>query len=137
LKQNVRLVKRSPRRLPLILLDEKLLEDAFLNFILNSLDAMPNGGRLAITICYDHNAEEIIIHLADSGCGIPEDNLSKIFDPFFTTKKDGTGLGLSLAKQIIELHKGRIHIESKPDYGTEVTVRLPVYREKVSEDGPR
>ncbi|PIQ95194.1 MAG: hypothetical protein COV68_00520 [Nitrospirae bacterium CG11_big_fil_rev_8_21_14_0_20_41_14] len=79
----------------------------------------------------------MLISFVDSGCGISEDNLNRIFDPFFTTKREGTGLGLSLALQIIELHKGKIHIESKPDYGTEVTVRLPVYRERVSEDGPR
>jgi PAS domain S-box-containing protein len=138
LKQHIRLTKRFPKRLPQIFLDEKLLEDAFLNFMLNALDAMPKGGRLAITAYYDHDAEEILISFVDSGCGISEDNLSRIFDPFFTTKKDGTGLGLSLALQIIELHKGKIHVESKPDdYGTEITVRLPVYRERVSEDGPR
>jgi len=135
-KQHVRLTKRFPKRLLLIFLDGKLLEDAFLNFILNGLDAMPKGGRLAITAYYDHDAEEILISFVDSGCGISEDNFSRIFDPFFTTKKDGTGLGLSLALQIVELHKGKIHIESKPDYGTEVTVRLPVHKE-VSEDVPR
>ncbi len=135
LKQNIRLIKRFPRRLPQIFLDENLLQDAFMNFILNALDSMPKGGRLAITAYYDHDTEEIITSFADSGCGILEDNLCRIFDPFFTTKKDGTGLGLSLAKQAIELHKGKIHIESKSDYGTEVTVRIPVYEERVSEDG--
>ncbi|MFZ6016322.1 MAG: two-component system sensor histidine kinase NtrB [Nitrospirota bacterium] len=127
-KQNVHLTKRFPRRLPQVFLDERLLEEAFLNLILNSLDAMPKGGRLAITAYYDHNAQEIIINFADSGCGILEDNLEKVFDPFFTTKKSGTGLGLSLVQEVIEIHKGKIYIESKPDYGTEVTVRLPVYK---------
>lgn len=128
LKQRVRLSKRFPRILPQILLDEKLLKEAFLNLIFNALDAMPNGGRLAINAYYEHNDEEIVIAFCDSGCGISEDNVGRIFDPFFTTKKEGTGLGLSLALQIIELHKGKIHIESKPDYGTEVMVRLPVYK---------
>ncbi|MEW6002855.1 MAG: ATP-binding protein [Nitrospirota bacterium] len=134
LKQHIRLAKRFPRRLPRIFLDEKLLEEAFLNLILNALDAMPKGGRLAITAYYDHNAEETIIGFVDSGCGISDDNLSRIFDPFFTTKKDGTGLGLSLAQRIVELHRGKIHIESKPDYGTEVTVRLPVCKEVLSQN---
>ena len=129
LKQNVRLIKRFPRRLPPIFMDEHLLGDAFLNFIQNALDAMPKGGSLAITAYYDHKTEEIITSFADSGCGILEDNLCRIFDPFFTTKKDGTGLGLSLTKQIIEFHKGKIHIESKSNYGTEITVRTPVYKE--------
>jgi signal transduction histidine kinase len=134
LKQNVRLIKKLSRRLPQIFLDEKFLKEAFLNLILNAVEAMPRGGRLAITAYYDHNAEEIVTTFCDSGCGITEDNLSRIFYPFFTTKKEGTGLGLSLARQVIELHKGKIHIESKPDYGTEVTVRLPVYEGMVSED---
>jgi signal transduction histidine kinase len=127
-KQKVLLIKRSSRRLPEISLDERLLEEAFLNLILNALDAMPKGGRLAITTYYDYNAREIVISFIDSGSGISEDNQGRIFYPFFTTKKNGTGLGLSLALQIIELHKGKIHIESKLDYGTEVTVRLPAYK---------
>jgi len=135
-KQHIRLTKKFPRRLPQILLDEKVLKEAFINLMLNAMDAMPKGGRLAITAYYDHDAEEVVISFADSGCGITEDNLEKVFDPFFTTKKSGTGLGLSLAQQIIELHKGKIYIESKPDCGTEVTVRLPVYKE-VSEDESR
>lgn len=134
-KQDVLLIKKFPRRLPQLLLDEKLLEEAFINLILNALDAMPKGGRLVITAHYNHNAEEIVISFADSGCGISENDLKRVFDPFFTTRKSGTGLGLSLTHQIIELHKGKINIESKPDYGTEVTVRLPVYKERVSESG--
>ena len=135
LKQRVRLSKRFPRTLPQILLDEKLLKEAFLNLIFNALDAMPNGGRLAINAYYEHNDEEIVIAFCDSGCGISEDNVGRVFDPFFTTKKEGTGLGLSLAQQIIEIHKGKIYIESKPDYGTEITVRLPASKGMVSEDG--
>lgn len=126
IKQNVRLTKRFSRRLPSMLLDDKLLEDAFLNFMLNALAAMPRGGRLAVIGCYDHNEGELVISFIDSGCGIPEDHMGSIFDPFFTTKKDGTGLGLFLARQVVELHKGNIQIESKPGYGTEITVRLPV-----------
>lgn len=135
LKQRIRLTKRFPRGLPQIFLNKKLLEEAFLNFALNGLDAMPRGGRLVITAYYDHKAEEIIVSFADSGCGISEYNLSRIFDPFFTTKKNGTGLGLSLALQTIELHKGKIHIESKLDYGTEVTVRLPAYSVRIAYKG--
>ncbi len=133
-KQRVRLSKRWSKRLPQILLDERRLEEAFLNFILNAVDAMPKGGRLAITAYYDHNAEEIVTSFADSGCGISEENLSKIFDPFFTTKKGGVGLGLSLAHKIIDYHKGKIYVESKINHGTEVIVRLPIYKEEISEN---
>jgi len=135
LKQRVRFSKRFSGTLPQILLDEKLLKEAFVDLIFNALDAMPNGGRLAINAYYEHNGEDIVITFWDSGCGISEDNMGRIFDPFFTTKKEGTGLGLSLVHQIIEIHKGKIHIESKPEHGTEITVRLPVSKGMVSEDG--
>lgn len=128
LKQRVRLSKRIQKRLPKIFMDEKLLTSAFLNFIFNSLDAMPKGGVIVITSYYNSNSQMITINVMDSGCGIPEDNLKKIFDPYFTTRKDGTGMGLSTAREIIDLHKGKIHIKSKPDYGTEVTIRLPIYK---------
>lgn len=124
LKQHVRVTKRFQRKLPQFYLDEKLLEESFLNIIINALDAMPKGGRLIITTYYDYDADEIKVSFFDSGYGISEDDLGKVFDPFFTTKRDGTGLGLSLAAQTIELHKGKIHIHSKPDYGTEVTIRF-------------
>jgi PAS domain S-box-containing protein len=135
LKQRVRLSKRFPRPLPQILIDEKLLKEALLNLIFNALDAMPNGGRLAITAYYEHNDEELVITFCDSGGGISEDKVGRVFDPFFTTKKEGTGLGLSLALQNIEIHKGKIYIKSNPEHGTEVTIRLPVYKEMVSKDG--
>lgn len=135
LKQHVRLNKRCPRRLPPILIDEKLLEEALLNIMLNAIDAMPKGGRLSVISCYDSNTEGIAISFIDSGCGISEDHIDRIFDPFFTTKRDGTGLGLYLARQIVELHKGVISVESKPDCGTEIAVRLPAHRGGVSGDG--
>jgi signal transduction histidine kinase len=127
LKQRVRLAKRSSKRLPPVLMDSKLIEEAFLNFMLNALDAMPKGGRLAVITCYDPDTEEIAISFIDSGCGISEGHLDRIFDPFFTTKKDGTGLGLSVALRIIDLHKGNVRINSRPGCGTEITVRLPAY----------
>ncbi len=129
-KQRVRVAKRLPKRLPPVLMDVKILEEAFLNFVLNAIEAMPSGGRLAIIAGYAPLAHEITISFIDSGKGISEDHIDKVFDPFFTMKKDGTGLGLSLARQIIKIHGGDIHIKSKPNYGTEVTVFLPEYRVK-------
>ena len=74
----------------------------------------------------DDESNEIVISFLDTGCGITPKNLDKIFTPFFSTKKDGSGLGLCLAHQVISYHKGRIKIESKLGQGTEVIVRLPV-----------
>ncbi|MEW5767360.1 MAG: ATP-binding protein [bacterium] len=129
-QQGVRLTRRYSRRLPLILLDEKRLEEAFLNFILNALDAMPNGGRLTITTYSDSQNNEVGVRFSDTGQGIPEENLNEIFTPFFTTKEEGIGLGLCLAHQIVTYHKGKINIESKVGQGTEVIVSLPISREE-------
>jgi len=123
LEQGVRLQRRCSRGLGRIMLDAKLMEQVFLNFILNSLDAMKKGGRLFIS-AYPRG-EEVIICFSDTGRGIRKKDLQRIFDPFFTTKKDGVGLGLSLARRIIEFHNGRIEVTSKVNQGTKVTVSLP------------
>jgi len=109
-KQRVRLARKWSRRLPSILLDEKRLEEAFLNFILNALDAMPGGGRLMINAHPDFEANEVVISFLDTGEGIAPENLNKMFSPFFSTKEDGVGLGLCLAHQVISYHKGRINV---------------------------
>ncbi|MBI5287232.1 MAG: PAS domain-containing protein [Deltaproteobacteria bacterium] len=127
-RQRIRLVRRWSRRLPQILIDEKGFEEAFLNIILNALDAMPDGGRLSIT-AYPQD-DEIVISFSDTGNGIPQENLGRIFNPFFTTKENGVGLGLCLALQVVSCHKGRIDIESKVDEGTEVVVRVPICRKQ-------
>lgn len=125
IRQRVRLVRKWSRRIPSILLDEKRLEEAFLNFILNALDAMPGGGRLMINAHPDFTDNEIVISFLDTGEGIAPENLNKMFTPFFSTKEDGVGLGLCLAHQVIGYHKGKIKIESKLGQGTEVIVRFP------------
>jgi len=129
LKQKVRLTRRLPRDFPQILLDEGRLIEAFSNIILNALDAMPEGGRVTITSYVDFQNNDLVVSFLDTGIGISQDDLNKIFNPFFTTKKDGIGLGLCLALQVINDHKGKINIESNVDQGTEVIVRLPILRE--------
>ena len=104
--------------------DPDMLYQAFLNLILNGMQAMPKGGKIDITITLDNNFIQIL--LEDEGKGIPHDLLDKIWDPFFTTKEKGTGLGLSIVKNIIESHGGNIQISNMPEYGTRVTVSLPV-----------
>jgi signal transduction histidine kinase len=126
-RDRVRLVKRVSRRLPKVMLDEKRLEGAFLNFILNALDALSRGGSLIVATYLDTLAREVVVTFTDTGVGIPEENVSRVFDPFFTTKKSGTGLGLSICHHIIARHNGSIRIKSEAGKGTEVTVRLPVY----------
>ncbi len=107
------------------------LQQVFTNLILNAQQAMPNGGELIISA--ENILDEITnrpslvkIEFSDTGCGIPEENLSRIFVPFFTTKTEkGTGLGLSISYQIIHDHKGKIEVSSQIGKGTTFTITLP------------
>jgi len=127
-KQKVSVIKKWPRSIPPILLDSDLLEQTFLNLILNSLDAMPNGGKLTIAALVNIQQNEIVVSFVDTGGGISPENLDKVIEPFFTTKETGIGLGLSFVRHAIDCHKGKISIKSKIDQGTEVMVRFPILR---------
>jgi signal transduction histidine kinase len=89
---------------------------------------MPDGGDLTIKTTYNPDERMVHVIFADTGTGIPEENLNKIFDPFFTTKEPGkgTGLGLSVIYGIIEKHNGSILVQSTPGKGTVFTIKLPV-----------
>ncbi len=111
--------------LPQIMADSNMLYQAFLNILINSMQAMPGGGEIQIEI--NSNNESVIIIFEDEGKGISEEDLDKIWDPFFTTKAMGTGLGLGIVKNIIESHGGKIDIKNNsPLRGIRVTVELPV-----------
>jgi len=105
-------------------LDAGLLKQAFLNMVLNAIQAMPHGGRLTVETGLRNDMLEVKI--ADTGIGIPEENRKKLFSPFFTTKKNGTGLGLAITYRIIENHHGTIDVLSEPGKGTTFTVKIPV-----------
>jgi signal transduction histidine kinase len=120
-----------------VMADEALLKQAFLNIMLNALEAMPEGGDLTIATRLAHagedgaggepsRAEWVEIVFDDTGHGIAEADLPRIFDPFFTTKRDGTGLGLAITYRIIENHHGSIRVVSQPAQGTTFTVTLPL-----------
>jgi len=116
--------------------DEALLKQAFLNIMLNALEAMPDGGDLAIStrvadpktvgiLDATDRDEWLEVVFDDTGTGIPEEHLGRVFDPFFTTKKDGTGLGLAITYRIIENHRGIIRATSQPGRGTTFVITLP------------
>ncbi|MBA4418310.1 MAG: hypothetical protein C0392_10435 [Syntrophus sp. (in: bacteria)] len=128
-KQHILLHKKVSRRLPPILMDEERMEKAFLNFVLNALDAMPKGGKLTINAYPYFDKNKVIITIQDTGKGIPQEDLDNIFHPFFTTKRTGIGLGLCLADQVISSHKGRLSVASKTGEGTTITIDLPIARE--------
>ncbi|MBI5050067.1 MAG: HAMP domain-containing protein [Nitrospirae bacterium] len=109
--------------LPTVKADRSLLEQVFLNLIINSIEAMPDGGEIRISGKTDDGFVEVM--LWDKGIGIPSSMKSKVFDPFFTTKVNGTGLGLSIAYNIVKAHKGKIFFDSTEGAGTVFTVKLP------------
>jgi signal transduction histidine kinase len=104
--------------------DGEKLRQAFLNIVINALQATPSGGRVSIVL--DRVGTGFKITFRDSGSGIAADNLQRIFEPFYTTKSDGTGLGLAVTRKIIEGHGGKMDIESKEGQGTTVSVSLPL-----------
>jgi len=113
--------------IPEIKADSNMLYQAFLNIILNAMQAMPDGGGIDVEITSGTN--KVIIYFKDEGQGIPEDLKEKIWDPFFTTKEKGTGLGLGIVKNIIESHGGEIHIDNRSNVGAKVTMEIPVKQE--------
>jgi two-component system NtrC family sensor kinase len=116
--------------------DENQLRQVLLNLMRNAREAMAKGGRLTVRVrrAGEGMAE---IAVADTGPGIPADDLSKVFEPFFSTKAKGTGLGLALVQQIAVEHGGRVDVESAPSLGTTFRVLLPLWREVVvASQGP-
>ncbi len=123
-RQQVRLIEKIARDLPVLLLDADRIKQVVLNLLNNALDAMPNGGDL--TISAEQVDNNILITIADTGEGINADQLPLVFEPFFTTKGQGTGLGLSICHNIITEHGGNIQIDSKLQQGTRVQIILPL-----------
>ena len=98
---------------------------ADIRFILNAIDAVKNTSEPKIVLsAYSDNDNKIIIKVADNGSGMPEDVLEQIFIPFFSTKRNGNGIGLSLCKQIMMVHKGNITVQSKVNEGTAFYLRF-------------
>ena len=119
-------LERQLEPVPAIRADFGQLRQAFANIIINACDAMPKGGTLRVRSRFDGAGRLIVIEIADTGVGIPPEQLTNVLDPFFTTKEKGTGLGLSVVYGVVERHGGRLTIDSAPGAGTTVTIRLPL-----------
>jgi signal transduction histidine kinase len=126
IKENKIEILEKYNDIPLTLIDIEQMQQALLNIILNSIQAMQNGGILEIATFYDDVSDFIEVNISDTGCGIPIEYFDKIFEPFFTTKNKGTGLGLPISSRIIENHKGFIEVTSIPGKGTKFTIKLPI-----------
>ncbi len=133
-QHRIEIIKELGKGIEPLDLDKNRMGQVFLNLFLNAMDAMPGGGQIKVRTYKEEQTEDggpgetvVVAEVEDTGAGIPEDVLNKIFDPFFTTKKckGGTGLGLSVVKNIVDRHGGEIKIENRRDRsGVRVTVRF-------------
>lgn len=123
-EKGIEVVADLERFLPRVALDAKHMRQAVLNIVQNAIAAMAGGGRLAITTRLD--GDYVSLRIADNGCGIDQEHLSKIFEPYFTTKSTGTGLGLTVVYKVVKEHDGDIQVHSELGKGTEFTIKLPV-----------
>jgi len=116
----------SDPTVPPLLLDRALLRQAVLNLVKNGLESVAQGGELRVTTRPVNDSVEIAV--SDTGVGISEEVSRHLFEPFFTTKPQGTGLGLPIARQIVEEHGGEIQWSGQAGGGATFTIRLPIKR---------
>jgi signal transduction histidine kinase len=126
---------RVDRSIPPILMDRAQIRQVFENLVLNAIEAVGDEGRVLIEAelrpagVEDGTAPEeplLEVRVSDDGPGIPDEEKDKIFYPFFTTKTEGSGVGLSMAKKIVDCHRGVIDVDRGPEGGARFTVRLPM-----------
>ena len=135
--QQIRVEWRPDPDLPTVPCDEGQLQQALLVLLINAAEAMPNGGELRASSERTPDGAAVLFRVQDSGPGIPPEILPQIFEPFFTTKEDQhrTGLGLAVARSIIERHRGDIRVNSRPGEGAEFLVLLPLEAAAVTQGG--
>ena len=129
-EQGVTITVADDVPIPHLQADPVQIKTCLMNVVLNAIQAMPGGGRLRIVTASRPGFVDITV--SDTGPGISEEDLNRIFNPYFTTKKLGIGLGLAITKKIVEEHRGRISVLSRPHEGTDVVISLPVERVEVS-----
>ena len=136
--RKIELVKHMDETLPEIVLDADRMKQVFMNVILNSMQAMPEGGNLTISCheqvtdksdnySYDKESRAVQVEISDTGIGMSQEVLARAFEPFFSTKSGGTGLGLANVKKIMEQHGGSIQIESTEGQATRVVISLSAH----------
>ncbi len=124
-EENITICTYLDPNIPGLMIDREKLEQAFINILLNSLEASSGGTTIEITSTFESNKHKAVsVVIADQGSGVPEKYLPDIFKPFFTTKSKGTGLGLSNAHRILEAHGGSIEVENRRPKGTYFKIML-------------
>jgi len=119
---------RLARQLPATPIDPEQIQQVLVNLIKNALQAMTKGGTL--TLQTGEGADGVWVSVADTGGGIPQEQINRIFEPFYTTKKKGSGLGLMIVQRIVRAHGGRIELESQVGLGTTFRIWLPLHERK-------
>jgi two-component system, NtrC family, sensor kinase len=122
-RSGIELSVNMPDDLPEVACSQSDLEQVFLNLLTNAREATPHGGRILVTV--QSTGRVVDISIADSGCGIPAENLPRVLEPFFTTKPHGNGLGLSICRTVLWEVDGTLTIQSEPGNGTRVHVGVP------------
>ncbi len=123
----IEIIKSFEADMPLVNLDKNKIVQALINIMMNAVDAMPGGGQLNIKTYVQKPIKAVFVEIEDSGTGVSEDILEDIFEPFFTTKraKGGTGLGLAVVKNIVEMHQAEINLKNRTNsHGVKVTLKL-------------
>jgi signal transduction histidine kinase len=123
-------INRQYEVLPNLSLDPELVKTCIFNIVLNSFQAMPDGGRLTVSTKVSDSRVSVIIE--DTGSGVSRENLSRVFDPFFSTKNAGLGIGLTLTKRVVEEHGGKVNFQSIEGKGSIVTISFLVKGERGS-----
>ncbi len=126
----IHVIRRYAPSLPLAQIDRERMEQALTNLVLNAVEAMPTGGTLSLGLAASDRW--LTITVSDTGPGIPPEIQRRIFEPFFTTKARGTGLGLAVARRVIEEHGGTITLMSETGKGATFTIKLPLLAEGVA-----
>ncbi|PYM27100.1 MAG: hypothetical protein DMD78_02825 [Candidatus Rokuibacteriota bacterium] len=125
---SIRVVITDAVDVPVILGDAAGIREMLTNLIFNAVDAMPQGGTIAMRVRQD--GDEVLLTISDTGVGMSEEVRRRCLEPFFSTKdQQGTGLGLALVNTTVQRHGGTVTVESEPGQGTTFSIRLPIYRE--------
>ena len=117
--------EKLARQLPVSPLDPAQIQQALVNLMKNAIQAMTKGGVLSVQTT--PGVDGVVVSVADTGGGIPQEQINRIFEPFYTTKKKGTGLGLMIVQRIVRAHGGRIDLETHVGKGTVFRIWLPLY----------
>jgi signal transduction histidine kinase len=132
--ENIEVKSQFAGSMPTIMADPAQLVQLFANIILNAIQSMDEGGQLIIK-SEAPDPDRVVVSIADTGIGIPEENAGKIFEPLFTTRAKGIGLGMAITKTFVEGHGGTIEVQSEPGKGSTFSVNLPMGKKEVMKHG--